>query len=714
MSRPCYYAGIAWLIACLIGGWLSVNVLLVVTIGSIFCVVLWALVPKFRQHKTVFFTSGAFVSALIVLYAFQFVLYLPMERKVNETVYLEASVQQTEDAVILKVTDGDLPSGVRLVCWSVPDDEDWQPYDRVTGTFTLCQFQEDRLSVLQRKASGVFFAVIPETVTAKPGDVPFWAVFDEWRSRAVACINDYLRADEAALTAGVCFGMDGDLSGEAKTAFQVCGVSHILSVSGFHMTMICQVLMWLFSALHLRRRVANRLTAVCLLLFMAVVGLEAAVVRSGILCVFVLISHSFRRQADSLNSLGAALLLLLVGSPFAAYDVGLLLSFTAAFGLITVCPKLKAVLERCIPDKWREKAPRAVAALTKLSDAICVTLAATATSLPVTALFFGELSTVTVLVNLIVALPLTVVLIVGLFGCLFSWLLGAPTFLICGIICRIVLKIIKKIAEFPLVTVAIRDSYLLLWVVGTIGLLWIGYRFAKGRGMRIGAVASAIILCMSVCLHTVAKDGVSEITVFPTDGDTAVCLTHEEQTVLITAPSEPNTLYVIRAQLSLLGVDRVDTLILLGGTASLAPPMKLLLGDALTNAQVLYGNAAEKWATFFEGAVALTDKAQSPVTDLSVCQYDTFTAVQMRGTRLVVCNGTQSVYDLPKTYRAANAVVFSNGIAQDAMLFEQAVAVVQGSGYTFSNETWLNMKRIVAATETNEVRLRTRGFGDIK
>ncbi len=714
MSRPCYYAGVAWLIACLIGGWLSVNVLLVVTIGSIFCMALWALVPKFRQHKTAFLTTGAFVSALVVLYAFQFVLYLPIERKADSTVYLETYVQSTDDDIVLTVTDGDLPSGVRLCCWSASAEQNWQPYTHVTGTFILRQFNENTLRLLQRKASGVYFAVIPQQVTAQQGDVPFWAVFGTWRSRAVACINTYLRGDEAALTAGVCFGEDRNLSSPAKTAFQVCGVSHILSVSGFHMTMICHVLMWLFSALHLRRRIANWLSVLCLLLFMAVVGFQPSVVRSGILCIFVLVSHSFRRQADSLNSLGAALLILLVGSPFAAYDVGLLLSFTATFGLVTVYPKLKAALARGIPDKWREKAPRAVAALTKLSDPICVTLAASVTSLPVTTLFFGEVSLVTVLTNLIVALPLTVVLIVGLFGCLFSGVIGAPVFLICGIICRFVLEIVKKIANFPFVTVAIRDSYLLLWVIGTIGLLWIGYRFAKGRGMRIGAVAAAAILCIAVCLHTAAKNGVSEITVLPTEGDTAVCVIHEDKTILITAPSEADTLYTIRTQLSLLGVDKIDVLILLGGTASLAPPMKLLLGDALTDTQVFYGNGAQKWASFFESAAALSDKAQSPVTELSVYQYNTFLAVQIRGTRLVVCNGTQSVYDLPKALRAVDAVVFSNGIAKDAMLFEGAVAVVQGNDYTFSNETWLKMKRIVTATETDQVRLRTRGFGDIQ
>lgn len=714
MTRPCYYAGIAWLVACLIGGWLSINVLLVVTIGSIFCIVTWVLIPRWRQYKTALLTAGAFLSALIVLCAHQLFVLLPMERKADETIYLETCVQSVDDGIVLTVTDGDLPSGVRLYGWSVSADHQWQPYDRVTGTFTLRQLNENRLRSLQRKASGIYFAVVPQEVTATSGTPPFWAEFNEWRSRAVACVFEYLHGDEAALTAGVCFGEDRDLSNEAKTAFRVSGVSHILSVSGFHMTMVCLVLQWLLSALHLRRRVTNWVTAACLLFFMAVVGFEPSVVRSGILCILMLISYSFRRQADSRNSLGAALLVLLAGSPFAAYDAGLLLSFTATFGLITVYPKLKAAIARCVPEKWREKAPRTVAAFAKLCDPICVTVAASATSLPITTLFFGEVSVVSVLTNLVVALPLTVVLIAGLFGCLFSWLIGAPTFLVCGVICRIVLEIVKKIANFPLVTVAIRDGYLLLWIVGTILLLWMGYRFGKQHGMKIGALAAAATLVVAVCLHTVMSDGVSDIVVFPTDGDTAVCLTHEEQAMLIAAPCEENTVYVIAEQLSLLGVDKIDTLIVTGGDPSLVVSMKALLGDRLTDVRVFYGKDAEESAYCFEGAVALTEEAVFPIADLSVRRYDTFLAVRIRGTRLIVCNGMQSVYDLPRSLRAADAVVFSNGIAQDAMLFENAVAVVQGNERSFSNEAWQGMNRILAATETDEVRLRTRGFGDIK
>ncbi len=714
MTRPCYYAGIAWLVACLIGGWLSINVLLVVTIGSIFCIVLWVLIPKWRQYKTALLTAGAFLSALIVLCAHQLLIVLPMERKADDTVYLETYIQSTDNGIVLTVTDGDLPSGVSLYCWSVPADQSWHPYDRVAGTFTLRRFNESTLRLLQRKASGVYFAAIPQEVTAEQGKVPFWSVFKRWRALAVSRISDCLSGDAAALTAGVCFGDDRNLSSEAKTAFRVSGVSHILSVSGFHMTMVCLVLRWLFSALRLRRRIANWLTVACLLIFMAVVGFEPPVVRSGILCILVLISHSFRRQADSRNSLGAALLVLLIGSPFAVYDVGLLLSFTATFGLITVYPKLKAAVGRCIPETWREKAPHTVTALTKICDPICVTVAASATSLPVTTLFFGEVSVVSVLTNLLVALPLTAVLIAGLFGCLFSGLVGEPIFLVCGVICRAVLKIVKKIANFPLVTVAIRDSYLLLWIVGAALLLWIGYRFAKRRGMRIGALAAALILGIAVCLHTVVKDGVSEIVVFPTDGDTAVCLIHEGETVLITAPSEEDTLYDISGQLSLLGVDKVDTLILIGGKASLMLSMKALLGDRLVDTRVLYGNGAQECAPFFDKASALTEQAVSPLDGLSVRQYDTFLAIQMWGTGLVVCNGTQSVYDLPKALRDADAVVFSNGIAQDAMLFENAVAVVQGGDRSFSNEAWQGIKRVLAATENDEVRLRTRGFGDIK
>lgn len=61
-------------------------------------------------------------------------------------------------------------------------------------------------------------------------------------------------------------------------------------------------------------------------------------VRAGILCIVVLLGSCVKRRADSLNSMGLALILLLAADPYAAYDIGLQLSFAACLGLLWLYP----------------------------------------------------------------------------------------------------------------------------------------------------------------------------------------------------------------------------------------------------------------------------------------------------------------------------------------------------------------------------------------
>ena len=77
------------------------------------------------------------------------------------------------------------------------------------------------------------------------------------------------------------------------------------------------------------------------LCFMAVTCFQASVCRSGVMCLVVLAGDLLSRRADSLNSLGIAVLLLGLENAYAAADIGLLLSFSATLGLILLCRPLR-------------------------------------------------------------------------------------------------------------------------------------------------------------------------------------------------------------------------------------------------------------------------------------------------------------------------------------------------------------------------------------
>lgn len=716
MRRPGWYVGLAWLIGCLAGACLSLNMLLMVTVGSILCFCVTVAVPSLRHRSTVWLSAIGVCGALLVLLITETGRYLPLQQRVDSTVTLTVQVYDTENGVYGRVTEGDLPTGTRLQLWLYGDTLSPAEYEVLSGTFTLRQYDEQGLSLLQRKASGVWFAAVPQQVTVADDPVPWTAVFRDLRRAAVARIHTYLTGDEAALTAGICFGDDSDLSAEAGSNFRVSGVSHLFSVSGFHMVVLAQALQALLAKCRLPRWLRALVAAAAMVFFMLMVGLEPSVVRSGMMCLLVLLGTCFRRQSDTRNSLGLALLLLLVGDPYAAYDVGLLLSFAATFGLVLLFPKLKNGLLSHLPKGWREKGGRVYRLTESGIGAVCITLSASLATLPVMAVYFGETSVVAVLANLLASIPASMLMIVGCVGSLFFLPLLSPVaafcFLIGGWLARYLLWITEKISNFPLVTVAIGAPYLLLWIIGTAILLYGGWHVAHKRGLRAAAAVSAAALITVIVARTCLMQGVTTIRVFPTQGDTAICFQHGDDTVLLCAPRDVDTVYDIRTQLRLNGIGEIDTLIVPDGSQPALTAVAVLLEEQVAGARLLYGDDAAPLLSYFDETAFLGDTAHILWDGAVLTGHGTALSLTVGETPVLISTDDQSAWSLPAECRQAQAILYSGDLPPDAQLFTAAMGVIQGQRQDPVGAAACGVQRLYVAYRDTVV-LMTRGAGDI-
>ena len=131
----------------------------------------------------------------------------------------------------------------------------------------------------------------------------------------------------------MCVGERSGLSADLKQLFQQAGLSHILVVSGLHLSAI-GALCYLALKRFLNRRAAAALSCLAVLLFMCVVGFTPSVVRAGCVMLLIYIGKLLKQPGDTLTSLGLAALLLCIQNPFAAQDIGLLLSFSATLAVL--------------------------------------------------------------------------------------------------------------------------------------------------------------------------------------------------------------------------------------------------------------------------------------------------------------------------------------------------------------------------------------------
>jgi competence protein ComEC len=206
----------------------------------------------------------------------------------------------------------------------------------------------------------------------------------------------YHRQAEASFLKGVVFGYRGDLSAEVKQAFMDTGTIHILAVSGSNVVVVALIFYSLVGFFRVSSRVGTALTLVGLVWYMIITGLSPSVIRATIMAGSILVGTVIGRRGDIYNSLAFAALVMLIWDPLYLLDVGFQLSFAAVLSIVYFYPKLVPLIERLPGKLFRLKL---VDSTLKL---FAVSVAAQIGTLPFTAYYFGRVSIISVLANLIV------------------------------------------------------------------------------------------------------------------------------------------------------------------------------------------------------------------------------------------------------------------------------------------------------------------------
>jgi len=199
-----------------------------------------------------------------------------------------------------------------------------------------------------------------------------------------------------------------------SASLSASGIIHIVSISGMHIAFLMG-----FLALVIRnKRLFSFYGIPLLILFMAMTGFTPAVTRAGIMQIFLIFAPIFRRERDSITSLSAALLVLLVANPYSAASVGLHLSFAATLGIILFTSKINTSISESLRGNklYKKKPPRLI--INFITSNLATTIGALILTLPLTAIHFGYVSLIAPITNLLTIGVVSIAFPVGLFAAL--------------------------------------------------------------------------------------------------------------------------------------------------------------------------------------------------------------------------------------------------------------------------------------------------------
>ena len=318
------------------------------------------------------------------------------------------------------------------------------------------------------------------------------------------------------------------------SAMKTAGFSHIVAVSGMHVA-------FLVGALNLitgRRRRTAFLAIPLIVVFMAMTGFPASVVRAGVMQILLLIAPLLRRENDPPTSLSAAGVLILLPNPLAIAGIGFQLSFAAMAGLLLVAPRIYDWLT--LNERGRSRLPKGVRGrfLRGVCTSFAASVGAVAFTTPIAALWFGFVPLYSVLTNLLCLWAMSTVYLLGYPICILG-MLWQPLGKICGRIAawlpRYAVFLVKRISRLPMAAVYTRGNLGAWWLL-FVYAVFIGSYALRGKERYrplIPVCACVFTLCLVSFFPARQLSGRMEFSAIDVGQGQSLAALTEQGTVLI-------------------------------------------------------------------------------------------------------------------------------------------------------------------------------------
>jgi competence protein ComEC len=321
---------------------------------------------------------------------------------------------------------------------------------------------------------GVFYKCEKEKVvflTHGKGNFIYHGIFkirDYFKER----LQKLLPQPEAALADGILFGGSEGLSQKVKDDFSKTGMTHIVAVSGYNVTIIAQYLILFAITIGLWRKQATLFAIVGIAIFVLMIGLPASAVRAGVMCGVILWAMRNGRLAKSFNAIAfAAAIMLIINPLLLRYDIGFQLSFLATLGIVSFSPLWEKVLQKYKTFGFLE--------------ILLMSLSAQLFVLPIITYNFKQVSLISLLANLLVLpiIPLSMLLVFLTCIAMFFWPLATFVAWFAFLPLLYEIKIIEILASFKWASMELRNvsalSVALYYCALVSGLLYFRYKKQK-------------------------------------------------------------------------------------------------------------------------------------------------------------------------------------------------------------------------------------------
>ena len=228
------------------------------------------------------------------------------------------------------------------------------------------------------------------------------------REKLMRVLESNLDSTHLAVVSAMTLGDKQMISKEIREDYSITGASHVLALSGLHLSILYGFLIFIMSwCEHILPRIFKRGISELLILFIlwgyvVLVGMSPSVVRSAVMLTIYSFVTLLNRERLSVNTLALTAIIMLVSNPNSLFDIGFQLSFISVWSILLFYPLIYAL----IPLQQKKN----LLVIRWLWGMIAVSLAAQLGTAPLIAFYFGRVSTIFAVSSLI-AVPCTMLIV---------------------------------------------------------------------------------------------------------------------------------------------------------------------------------------------------------------------------------------------------------------------------------------------------------------
>ncbi len=221
---------------------------------------------------------------------------------------------------------------------------------------------------------------------------------------------------------GVMLGYTEQIDENIKQDFSTSNISHVLAVSGMHISYII-VLVTCGTKKILGKRKSKIIASVVLMIYMFITGFSVSVVRASVMGSLVCMSFVLYRKSDTLNNISIAALLTLINNPYSIISTSFMLTYGGTIGIIYFKPIVEKVLKsaKVRNRRWKYVFLRIQRKSEKVIDIISVSISAQIVIAPIMVVSFNSIGIGFLLTNLLLSIVIGPIVIGGFIQILISF-----------------------------------------------------------------------------------------------------------------------------------------------------------------------------------------------------------------------------------------------------------------------------------------------------